>query len=146
MATYKVKYATRNKLARALQQEVRRLGLIDTGALYDSLRISAMTGEELNKIDITIVALYYYLFQDKGAILWNGGFIEPQNITELWLAAPRVQAVIAEIAADYIQWQFQNYPLLQMAKILNNPTVRVGFDLYGDPSGKWNLKIAPATY
>jgi len=146
MATYKVKYATRNKLARALQQEVRRLGLIDTGALYDSLRISAMTGEELNKIDITIVALYYYLFQDKGAILWNKGFIEPQNITELWLAAPRVQAVIAEIAADYIQWQFQTYPLLQMAKILNNPIVRVGFDLYGDPSGEWNLKIAPTTY
>ena len=37
MATFKVKYAMRNKLARALQKEVRTLGLIDTGALYDSI-------------------------------------------------------------------------------------------------------------
>jgi hypothetical protein len=33
MATFKVKYATRNKLQRAIQQEIRKLGLVDTRAM-----------------------------------------------------------------------------------------------------------------
>lgn len=146
MAQYKVSYAKRNKLAKALQQEVRALGLIDLGSLYDSIRISAMTGDELNKIDITIVALYYYLFQDEGADLWNGGYITPQKITEKWFYSSKVQSVVSEIVSEYVAWQFEKYPLLEMAKMLNNPTVRIGFDLYGDPTGKWNLKITPQGY
>ena len=62
MPTYKVKYATRNKLARALQMEIKKLGLIDYGTMYDSVRISAMTGTELNRIDITVSVMYYYFF------------------------------------------------------------------------------------
>ena len=52
MATFKVKYSTRNKLARSLQQEIKDLGLVQEWTLYDSIRISAMTGDELNKINI----------------------------------------------------------------------------------------------
>ena len=60
---FKVKYPTRNKLARSLQKEIKNvLGLYDSGDLYRSIRISAMTGEKLNVIEITISALYYYLF------------------------------------------------------------------------------------
>ena len=62
MPTYKVKYATRNKLARALQMEVKKLGLIDTGSLYDSIRISAMQSDNFNNITITVNALYYFFF------------------------------------------------------------------------------------
>ena len=123
MATFKVKYATRNKLAKALQQEVRSLGLIDTGALYDSIRISAMTGDELNRIDITVNALYYYFFLDEGTV-----YIDAFNITDAWLASSRVQNIISEIVQEYIQWQFEKYPLLEMAKILNNPKVFVNFN------------------
>ena len=90
MATFKVKYATRNKLAKALQQEVRSLGLVDTGALYDSIRISAMTGDEFNRIDITVNALYYYFFLDEGTI-----YIDAFNITDAWLASSKVQNIIS---------------------------------------------------
>ena len=86
MATFKVNYATRNKLAKALQKEIRSLGLIDTGALYDSIRISAMTGDELNKVNITINAMYYYLFLDEGTKRDGEIMIAPQKITEKWLA------------------------------------------------------------
>jgi hypothetical protein len=123
MATFKVKYATRNKLAKALQQEVRKLGLVDTGALYDSIRISAMTGDEFNRIDITVNALYYYFFLDEGTV-----YIDPYNITDSWLNSSRVQAIISEIVQEYIQWQFEKYPLLEMARILNNPRVFVSFN------------------
>jgi hypothetical protein len=123
MATFKVKYATRNKLAKALQQEVRKLGLVETGALYDSIRISAMTGDELNRIDITVNALYYYFFLDEGTI-----YIDAFNITDAWLASSRVQNIIGEIVQEYIAWQFEKYPLLEMARILNNPRVFVNFN------------------
>lgn len=123
MATFKVKYATRNKLARALQQEIRSLGLVDTGALYDSIRISAMTGDEFNRIDITVNALYYYFFLDEGTV-----YIDAFNITDAWLASSRVQSIISEIVQEYIAWQFEKYPLLEMAKLLNNPKVFVNFN------------------
>ncbi len=123
MATFKVKYATRNKLAKALQQEVRSLGLVDTGALYDSIRISAMTGDEFNRIDITVNALYYYFFLDEGTI-----YIDAFNITDAWLASSKVQNIISEIVQEYIAWQFEKYPLLEMAKLLNNPKVFVNFN------------------
>ena len=123
MATFKVKYATRNKLARALQQEIKKLGLIDYGTMYDSVRISAMTGEELNRIDITVSVLYYYFFLDEGTI-----YIDAFDITDRWLDSPQVQSIIGEITQDYIQWQFEKYPLLEMAKILNNPKVFVNFN------------------
>lgn len=123
MATFKVKYATRNKLAKALQQEVRSLGLVDTGALYDSIRISAMTGDEFNRIDITVNALYYYFFLDEGTV-----YIDAFNITDAWLASSRVQNIISEIVQEYIAWQFEKYPLLEMAKLLNNPKVFVNFN------------------
>ena len=63
---FKVKYATRNKLARSLQKEIRALGLIDEGTLYDSIKISAVSGEVINELMITINAMYYYLFLDEG--------------------------------------------------------------------------------
>jgi hypothetical protein len=123
MPTFKVKYATRNKLARALQQEIKKLGLIDYGTMYDSVRISAMTGEELNRIDITVSVMYYYFFLDEGTI-----YIDAFDITDRWLDSPQVQSIIGEITQDYIQWQFEKYPLLEMAKILNNPKVFVNFN------------------
>lgn len=123
MATFKVKYATRNKLAKALQQEIKKLGLIDYGTMYDSVRISAMTGTELNRIDITVSVMYYYFFLDEGTI-----YIDAFDITDRWLASSDVQTIIGEIVQDYIQWQFEKYPLLEMARILNNPQVFVDFN------------------
>jgi len=139
MATFKVKYATRNKLARALQQEIKSLGLIDTGALYDSIKISAMTGDELNKINITINALFYYLFLDEGTT--RG--IPPYSITDSWLKRSDTQAIIGEIIAEYIAWQFKEYPLLQMATILNNPKVSIQFNWIDSPYA--GLPTAPMT-
>lgn len=139
MATFKVKYATRNKLARALQQEIRSLGLVDTGALYDSVRISAMTGNELNVINMTINAMFYYLFLDEG----TSRGIPPYSITDNWLRRSDVQQIIGEVVQEYIQWQFAKYPLLEMAKILNNPKVSIEFNWIDSPYP--DLPTAPQT-
>jgi len=139
MATFKVKYATRNKLARSLQKEIRDLGLIDFGTLYDSIRISAMTGDELNKINITINAMFYYLFLDEG----TSRGIQPYSITDKWLKRGDVKDILAEVTQDYIAWQFENYPLLDMARILNNPIVSIKFNWIDSPYP--NLPTAPTT-
>lgn len=143
MATFKVKYATRNKLARSLQQEIRSLGLVDTGALYDSVRISAMTGSELNVINMTINAMFYYLFLDEGTQRDGEQMIPPYSITDNWLRRSDVQQIIAEVTQEYIAWQFEKYPLLEMAKILNNPKVSIQFNWIDSPYP--NLKTAPTT-
>ena len=139
MATFKVKYATRNKLARSLQQEIRSLGLVDTGALYESVRISAMTGTELNVINMTINAMFYYLFLDEG----TSRGIPPYSITDKWLKRSDVQQIISEVTQEYIAWQFQQYPLLEMAKILNNPKVSIHFNWIDSPYP--DLPTAPMT-
>jgi hypothetical protein len=139
MATFKVKYATRNKLARSLQKEIKDLGLIDFGTLYDSIRISAMTGDELNKINITINAMFYYLFLDEG----TSRGIQPYSITDKWLQRGDVKDILAEVTQEYIAWQFEKYPILEMAKILNNPIVSIKFNWIDSPYP--NLPTAPTT-
>jgi hypothetical protein len=139
MASFKVKYATRNKLARSLQQEIRSLGLVDTGALYESVRISAMTGDELNTINMTINAMFYYLFLDEG----TSRGIPPYSITDNWLRRSDVQAILAEVTQEYIAWQFEKYPLLEMARILNNPKISIQFNWIDSPYP--NLPTAPMT-
>lgn len=139
MATFKVKYSTRNKLAKSLQKEIRDLGLIDFGTLYDSIRISAMTGDELNKINITINAMFYYLFLDEG----TSRGIEPYSITDKWLKRGDVRDILSEVTQDYIAWQFEKYPILEMAKILNDPIVSIKFNWIDSPYP--NLPTAPTT-
>lgn len=139
MATFKVKYATRNKLAKSLQKEIKDLGLIEDWTLYDSIRISAMTGDELNKINITINAMYYYLFLDEG----TSRGIEPYSITDKWLQRSDVRQILGEVTQEYIAWQFEKYPLLEMAKLLNNPVVSIKFNWIDSPYP--NLPTAPTT-
>ncbi len=135
MATYKVKYALRNKLAKSLQKEIDSLGLIDTWTLYKSVRISAVKSDLLNQLDITVSAVYYYFFLDDGTVN-----MPAFNITDKWLKRADTQAIIKEIVADFMQWQLKEYPLLNVAKILNNPKVTVQFSWIDDPYG---LPTAP---
>jgi hypothetical protein len=139
MAKFKVKYATRNKLARSLQKEIKDLGLVDEWTLYDSIRVSAMIGDKINKIDITINAMYYYLFLDEG----TSRGIPPYSITDKWLKRGDVRDILAEVTQDFIAWQFEQFPLLQMAKILNNPMVSIKFNWIDSPYP--NLKTDPTT-
>ncbi len=136
---FKVKYATRNKLARSLQKEIRALGLIDEGTLYDSIKISAVSGEVINELMITINAIYYYLFLDEG----TSRGIPPYSITDSWLRRSDTQAIIGEIVGEYVNWQFQTYPLLDLAPILNNPKVEIQFNWIDSPYQ--DLPTAPQT-
>lgn len=132
---FKVKYATRNKLAKSLQREIQTLGLVDTRALYDSVRVSAVGSDQLNQINITINAVYYYFFLDDGTVN-----MPAFNITDNWLSKGDTKSILSEIVQQFIEWQFAEYPLLNMAKLLNNPKVNIFFNWIDDPYG---LPTAP---
>ena len=132
---FKVKYATRNKLAKSLQREIQTLGLVDTRALYDSVRVSAVGSDQLNQINITINAVYYYFFLDDGTVN-----MPAFNITENWLSKGDTKSILSEIVQQFVEWQFAEYPLLNMAKLLNNPKVNIFFNWIDDPYG---LPTAP---
>jgi len=134
---FKVKYRTRQKLQRAIQQQIRRLGLVDTKAMEDSIRVGATVGD-LNRITITINAIYYYYFQDNGANLWNGGILAPQNITQKALESPNGVKFLSETVEAYMAYLAEEYKILNVAKLKINPEVVIEYQLYGDPSGKWN--------
>ena len=135
---FKVKYRTRNKLQRAIQQEVRKLGLVDTGALENSIRVSATTAD-LNQINVTINALYYYYFQDNGADLWNGGFISPQNITQKALESSKGVQFMNEVMEAYMNYLMEEYPILDTTSNLDiTPQIKIEYNLFGDDTGKWN--------
>jgi hypothetical protein len=98
-----------------------------------------MTGDELNKINITINAMFYYLFLDEG----TSRGIPPYSITDKWLQRGDVKDILAEVTQEYIAWQFEKYPILEMAKILNNPMVSIKFNWIDSPYP--NLPTAPTT-
>ena len=136
--TFKIKYKTRLKLQKAIQQEIRKEGLLDTYTLLNSVRVSSATGD-LNKLYLTINAVYYYMFLDKGANLWNGGQILPFNITRNALDSSLGRQFQEEAVEDYVKWMTDNYPILDVGKIaVNKLKVEIKYNLYGDESGKWN--------
>jgi len=130
MASFKVKYRTRQKLQRAIQQEISLLGLVDTGALRSSIRISAVTGD-LNQVTLTINCLYYYVFLDMGT-----QDIAPQNITEKALRSSNGRKFMEEVVQAYVNFLVEEYPILDVATIDIQPVVNLQYNTFGseDPA------------
>jgi len=154
---FKVKTKERRELTRALQREIKTLGLVDTWAMYDGVRVTAKASEsQLNVLNLTVVAPYYYLFQDKGTGSRAEGDKGSKNskklglpakaITEKWTKKPAFKKTVTTIMQQYIDYTIENYPILDVGKILTDPAILIGFAFYGDPTGEWNIDIAPTRY
>lgn len=136
MAKFKVGYRTRLKLQKAIQQVIRNEGLIDTRTLYNSVRISTVEGD-LNRINITINAVYYYAFLDLGT-----RDIARFRITDQALESGLGREFLSDVIGEYMEWLIATYPILQVARI-NEPTVTYGYNLFGDPTGQYNGLYTP---
>jgi hypothetical protein len=134
---FKVKYRHRQKLQRSLQKYLNFKQFRDSGALIKSIRIGAEFSK-MTRLDITIVALYYYMFLDKGAELWNGGIIPPQDITAKWLNYQEVDEIIKEATQEYIEELAKEYSILFIDKKMKKIDVYVSLELYGDDQYGWD--------
>lgn len=109
---FNVKYKTRNKIAKTLKQIIASEALIDTGSLYDSIRINAQI-PALGELEIQIIAMYYFGFLNNGTINM-AAFDLCAKLTE----ALNANGTTAEIFEQYTEWMTQRYPILQVATIL----------------------------
>jgi len=113
---FNVKYKTRNKIAQTLRKIILEETLIDTGSLYDSVRINAQI-PALGQLEIQILAMYYFGYLNNGT----------ENMASFDLCAKLTVALqnngtTAEIFDQYTQWMADRYPILQVATILGEKT------------------------
>lgn len=123
MARYKkdgnfyVKYPTRRKMAAILKRIIMSKGLYQEGTLVDSVRINARISG-FAKLEIDIIAMYYFIFLNNGAYLWNGGVIPPYDIVSAFQDEMVNQGITTEIYSQYTEWITQTYPMVEAIEVL----------------------------
>jgi hypothetical protein len=115
-ATFNVLYPTRRRMAAILKKIIMSNGLFQEGTLVDSIRINAQV-PALGNIEIEIIAMYYFIFLNNGADLWNGGRIEPYDLVRQFTQELDAAGITTEIYSQYTEWLTQKYPIMDIAKI-----------------------------
>lgn len=117
---FNILYPTRRKMANMLKRIIMEKGLVQEGTLYDSVRINAKISGAWGKLEIQIIAMYYFIFLNNGAFLWNGGVIPPYDIVSEFTDRMNSTGLTAEIYQQYTEWLTKNYPMLEVVPILEN--------------------------
>ena len=112
--TFNVLYKTRNKIAKTLRRIIAEEALIDTSALYDSIRINAKI-PALGELEIQIVAMYYFGFLNNGTVN-----MLPFDLCAKLTQRLNAEGITAEIYSQYTEWMTKRYPILQVARILGD--------------------------
>ena len=116
---FNVKYPTRRRMANILKRILRNDIVENNGTLVESIRINAkITG--FGSLEIEIVAMYYFIFLNNGAFLWNGGVITPRDYVNTFTRELAAAGITNEIYGQYVEWISQNYPILEVAEILES--------------------------
>lgn len=132
---FNIKYKTRNKIAQTLRRIIADETLIDTGALYDSVRINAQI-PALGELEIQILAMYYFGYLNNGTEKM-AAFDLCAKLTE----ALQNNGTTQEIFQQYTEWMAQRYPILQVANILGQKeSIIYTFEPIGGEFN-WDLKF-----
>ena len=116
---FNVKYPTRRRMANILKRILRNDIVQNNGTLVESIRINAkVTG--FGSLEIEIVAMYYFIFLNNGAFLWNGGVITPRDYVNTFTRELAAAGITNEIYSQYVEWISKNYPILEVADILES--------------------------
>ncbi len=114
---FNVLYPTRRRMATILKRILRNDIVDGEGTLVESIRINArITGFE--KLEIQIVAAYYFIFLNNGAYLWNGGVITPRDFVAQFTEELAAKGITAEIYSQYTEWLTKKYPLVEAIEVL----------------------------
>jgi hypothetical protein len=132
---FNVLYPTRRKMANILKRIIRNDVVDGEGTLVESIRINAkVTG--FQKLEIQIVAMYYFIFLNNGAFLWNGGVITPRDFVAQFTDELNAAGITAEIYRQYTEWLTKKYPLVQAVEVLEKQQKIVyTFEAVDPPAG-----------
>ena len=132
---FMVKYPTRRRMANILKRIIMKEGLYQEGTLVDSVRINAKV-PALGNLEIQIVAMYYFIFLNNGAYLWNGGVITPRDYVAQFTQELNSAGITAEIYSQYTEWLAKRFPILEVADILEkNQRITYTFEALDPPAG-----------
>ena len=132
---FNVLYPTRRRMANILKKILRNDIVDGEGTLVESIRINAkITGFE--KLEIQIVAMYYFIFLNNGAFLWNGGVITPRDYVAQFTDELAMAGITAEIYSQYTEWLTKRYPLVEAVEVLErNQKLVYTFEALDPPAG-----------
>jgi len=132
---FNVLYPTRRRMATILKRILRNDIVDGEGTLVESIRINArITGFE--KLEIQIVAMYYFIFLNNGAFLWNGGVITPRDYVAQFTEELYNESITAEIYSQYTEWLTKKYPLVEAVEVLErNQKLVYTFEALDPPAG-----------
>jgi hypothetical protein len=132
---FNVLYPTRRRMATILKRILRNDIVDGEGTLVESIRINArITGFE--KLEIQIVAMYYFIFLNNGAFLWNGGVITPRDYVAQFTQELASEGITAEIYSQYTEWLTKKYPLVEAVEVLErNQKLVYTFEALDPPAG-----------
>ena len=132
---FNVLYPTRRRMANILKKILRNDIVDGEGTLVESIRINAkITGFE--KLEIQIVAMYYFIFLNNGAFLWNGGVITPRDYVAQFTDELAATGITAEIYSQYTEWLTKRYPLVEAVEVLErNQKLVYTFEALDPPAG-----------
>jgi len=125
---FNILYPTRRKVANVLKNVIKQEALIETGTLYDSVRINAKVTTEGN-LRIQIVAAYYFGFLNNGTIT-----IAPFDLVRKFNTQLEQSGLISEMYGQYVSKLAQTYPILELGGLLRKK-VKVIYDfqpLFGE--------------
>jgi hypothetical protein len=116
--TFNVLYPTRRRMATILKRIIREDIINPTGStLIDSIRINAKI-KNFEILEIQIVAAYYFIFLNNGAVLWNDGVIVPREFVEKFTYELGKAGITKEIYDQYVEWLTKKHKILDVAPIL----------------------------
>lgn len=116
---FNILYPTRRRMANILKRIVRNDIVQNNGTLVESIRINAkVTG--FGSLEIEIIAMYYFIFLNNGAHLWNDGVIVPRDWVATFTRELASAGITNEIYSQYVEWISKNYPILEVAEILQS--------------------------
>lgn len=132
---FNVLYPTRRRMANILKRILRNDIVDGEGTLVESIRINAkITG--FQKLEIQIVAMYYFIFLNNGAFLWNGGVITPREYVAQFTEELNAAGITAEIYKQYTEWLTKKYPLVEAVEVLEKQQKIVyTFEAVDPPAG-----------
>ena len=132
---FNVLYPTRRRMATILKRILKNDIVDGEGTLVESIRINArITGFE--KLEIQIVAMYYFIFLNNGAFLWNGGVITPRDYVAQFTMELANEGITSEIYSQYTEWLTQRYPLVEAVEVLErNQKIVYTFEALDPPAG-----------
>jgi hypothetical protein len=132
---FNVLYPTRRRMATILKRIIRNDVVDGQGTLVESIRINAkITGFE--KLEIQIIAMYYFIFLNNGAYLWNNGIITPRDYVAQFTDELNAAGITAEIYSQYTEWLTKRFPILQVAEVLEkNQRITYTFEAIDPPAG-----------